>query len=250
MDSIARTCLGALANAARLRNAFVPLLDDLPITDRAASVLELIHYNPQRGTDTSDIQWGCEAHEDRGLLTVIYSPLSRGLEVQSSWGDWQSCVLQSRHVLLIAGHTLEHASSGHYIAAQHRVDGARVTHGRDSIVYKLRARTDAEIDTKAAILAAGLPYRPARYPQPGPRLRFLLYVITLTGTLIRADLNAGAQAATVLDLKERVQDKSGIPVDQQRLLYAGIELEDDRLFSEYDIRHEYKIHLVLRLRGD
>ncbi len=81
MDSIARTCLGALANAARLRNAFVPLLDDLPIADRAASVLEVIHYNPQRGTDPSDTEWGCEAHEDQGLLTVIYSPLSRGLEV-------------------------------------------------------------------------------------------------------------------------------------------------------------------------
>lgn len=54
---------------------------------------------------------------------------------------------------------------------------------------------------------------------------------------------------TICEFKSYLQQKSGFPIDQQRLIYAGKQLEEYRTLNDYDIQPESTFHLVLRLRG-
>lgn len=172
------------------------------------------------------------------------SPLTRAIEVMQKVGETLKVNMALVEVRTAAGVKLSH------------LDCLNATEGQAFTATYISPPVRAPVSAAPASPPVFGPVPPptskaavpasADGPTPAKKPRDVLIIATLTGKKLEIPYK---ENMTIEQLKQAVRDQEGIPEDQQRLVFAGKQLEDNRTVGNYGIPREGCLHLVLRLRG-
>jgi ubiquitin-large subunit ribosomal protein L40e len=170
-------------------------------------------------------------HLKNTLVQELYKVLCAGFGVNTA--IFNACLsIPSKNIILSENNTIEFIS-------KYGLD--RI----DSLVLSCTMKTPSQSTNPDDVLETSMKMfrsitetlSPGSYP---------IYIKTLTGCTLNIMVNA---SMTIEALKLSIQDREGIPPDQQRLIFAGKQLEDGMILRDCNIQRESVLHIVTRLRG-